>query len=409
MSLARVEAADKSRIGDDALIAALEMVEDGASLSTTEGIIVYANPAEERLFGYERGELTGQHVSVQNAYSPEANARIVSEVTAALQALGSWSGEWFNRRKDGSVFVTSSQIRALVWRGAVHWLCIQRPIAAQESERIALAAEAAQLGIWEWDVSSNTFVYSQRARAICGFEPDSEVTYADVVRVTHPEDFPRTSAQAQRALDPAIRERTPFEYRVLRCDGAVRWVRAYGYAVFSDHETEPKALKYVGTLEDITERVLARRADEEAARQISLALDFSADGGLEFSILPICAWRHRRSSIAFLGCRSKRRPASRRSKLFTRLGWPQSCSRAGRTRSQCKRHYSKPSTQSFAATAPNAGCRCAARCDTTPRARLSALSASSWTSLNAGAPSMPSARAIEGFAKRPIPRLRQFG
>ncbi|HYD86902.1 MAG TPA: PAS domain-containing protein, partial [Vitreimonas sp.] len=100
MSLAGVISADHWGSGDP-LLAALDMVEDGASLSTPEGIIVYVNAAEQRLFGYERDELLGQHVSVQNAYSPEANARIVAAVMAALREKGQWRGEWFNRRKDG--------------------------------------------------------------------------------------------------------------------------------------------------------------------------------------------------------------------------------------------------------------------------------------------------------------------
>ncbi|MFZ2029001.1 MAG: PAS domain S-box protein [Vitreimonas sp.] len=272
MSLARIHSADQLA-GDDALVMALAMIGDGASLSTTEGVIAYVNPAEERLFGYPPGELIGQHVSVQNAYSPQANARIVDEVMTALRDHGSWSGEWFNRRKDGSVFVTSSQIRTVTWRGATHWLCLQRPIDNAENDRLTLAAEAAQLGIWEWDIPANSFVYSNRARAICGFPPEGDVSYEDVVRATHPDDFPHTSAQARRALDPAVRDRTPFEYRVVRPDGIVRWVRAYGYAVFAEHETPPRPLRYVGTLEDITERILSRFQHDEAARQISLALD----------------------------------------------------------------------------------------------------------------------------------------
>jgi PAS domain S-box-containing protein len=272
---ARMSLADTTLINEgtghllaaDPLVTALDMIEDGATISTLDGIIVYANPAEERLFGYGPGELLGQHVSVQNAYSQESNTGIVTAVMRALREHGYWRGDWFNRRKDGSVFVTSSEIRAVDWHGSKHWLGVQRPLppSKTEGERLALAAEAAQLGIWEWDIASNTFVYSPRARAICGFSEEGEVTYEDVVRATHPEDFPHTSAQAQRALDPALRERAPFEYRIVRPDGAIRWVRAFGYAVFSDHEPEPRPLKYVGTLEDITERVIARRTQMEAS------------------------------------------------------------------------------------------------------------------------------------------------
>jgi PAS domain S-box-containing protein len=46
----------------------LQAMTEGVSLSTEDGIIVYANPAEEAMFGYGPGELIGCHVSVQNAY-----------------------------------------------------------------------------------------------------------------------------------------------------------------------------------------------------------------------------------------------------------------------------------------------------------------------------------------------------
>jgi PAS domain S-box-containing protein len=106
----------------------LHNMSEGVSLATEDGVIVYVNPAEEQLFGYERGELVGQHVSVQNAYPPEENARVVADVIATLRESGTWSGEWRNRRKDGSEFVTASQITTVEVGGRRHWLCVQRDV-----------------------------------------------------------------------------------------------------------------------------------------------------------------------------------------------------------------------------------------------------------------------------------------
>jgi PAS domain S-box-containing protein len=77
----------------------LESMTDGVSLSTEDGIIVYTNSAEDQLFGYERGELIGRHVSVQNAYPPDENKAVVAAVIAELQQHGHWRGEWQNRKK----------------------------------------------------------------------------------------------------------------------------------------------------------------------------------------------------------------------------------------------------------------------------------------------------------------------
>jgi PAS domain S-box-containing protein len=132
--------------------------------------------------------------------------------------------------------------------------------------RLALATEAAQLGIWDWDLATNVFVYSPIARSICGLPHDGEISYEDVVRVTHPEDFPTTRAQSERALDPALRDTTPYEYRILRPSGEVRWVIAHGRAVFAERDGETRAVRYVGTLQDVTER----KRLEDAERSLAL-------------------------------------------------------------------------------------------------------------------------------------------
>jgi PAS domain S-box-containing protein len=121
----------------------LESMAEGVSLATEDGVIVYANPAEERMFGYGPGELVGEHVSVQNAYLPEENARIVAEVIAALKAEGVWRGDWRNRRKDGSEFATSAHISAVEVEGRRHWLCVQADVTerkeTEERSRLLLA------------------------------------------------------------------------------------------------------------------------------------------------------------------------------------------------------------------------------------------------------------------------------
>jgi PAS domain S-box-containing protein len=106
----------------------LERMSEGVSLSDENGVIVYTNRAEDLMFGYEPGELVGQHVSVQNAYPPEENQRIVEEVIGRLKSEGRWDGEFLNRRKDGSTFVTASRITALQIGERPHWLCVQRDV-----------------------------------------------------------------------------------------------------------------------------------------------------------------------------------------------------------------------------------------------------------------------------------------
>ena len=106
----------------------LESMIEGVSVADENGVIFYTNPTEDRLFGYERGELSGRHVSVQNDYSPEENERRVSEVIQSLRDGGSWTGEWRNRRKDGSVFISFARITTLDVRGRQCLVCVREDI-----------------------------------------------------------------------------------------------------------------------------------------------------------------------------------------------------------------------------------------------------------------------------------------
>jgi PAS domain S-box-containing protein len=127
--------------------------------------------------------------------------------------------------------------------------------ALRESEaRLALATSAAGLGVWEWRLDSNEMVYSRRACEIYGFDPDAPVTYDIVAAATHPEDRVWTAEKARRAVDPTVRDRTPYEYRIVRPDGVVRTVFAQGEALFEPGDEGPRAVRYIGTIADVTER-----------------------------------------------------------------------------------------------------------------------------------------------------------
>ena len=140
--------------------------------------------------------------------------------------------------------------------------------------KLELALRAANIGIWDWDLQTNKFDYSERARSIFGFEPTGEITYEMVRAVTHPDDFPHTSAQAKRAIDPALREDLPYEYRIFRADtGELRWVRAEGNAVFETGSATTKAIRYIGCIQDITDTKRAAAALEDSERRQRLAIE----------------------------------------------------------------------------------------------------------------------------------------
>jgi len=123
----------------------LESMDEGVSVSDESGYILYTNSAEDKMFGYEPGELNGKHVTVQNAYSPEENEQIVAAVIGDLKTNGFWNGEWYNKRKDGSTFYTYSHITALDLGERNVLVCVQRDITEEKRTKEALQKSAEEL------------------------------------------------------------------------------------------------------------------------------------------------------------------------------------------------------------------------------------------------------------------------
>ena len=98
---------------------------EGVCVYDEQGCIVYANPAENDMFGYERGELIGKHLSIQTAYRADENEIVISRIIEKLRREGSWKGELLNRSKEGTSFYTKARISILEGNGARYWICIR--------------------------------------------------------------------------------------------------------------------------------------------------------------------------------------------------------------------------------------------------------------------------------------------
>jgi diguanylate cyclase (GGDEF)-like protein/PAS domain S-box-containing protein len=124
-------------------------------------------------------------------------------------------------------------------------------------ERYALAANAANDGLWDLDLTTQKVYYSPRWKSMLGYDDDevSDSTEAWFSRV-HPEDLSDFNA----AIGKHIQSETPqfeSEHRMLHKDGSYRWMLTRGLAMRND---EGKAYRIAGSQTDITER---KRAEEQ--------------------------------------------------------------------------------------------------------------------------------------------------
>lgn len=124
---------------------------------------------------------------------------------------------------------------------------VEQALVESES-RLRIALTASRMGVWEWNLSSNTVFCSVECREITGSE-NFQGTLKDFLQLLHPDD----ASIMIRALEQATRERKPFamQSRTRSSNGQLGWVSLTARATY-DAQGQP--LTVVGTLQDITER-----------------------------------------------------------------------------------------------------------------------------------------------------------
>jgi PAS domain S-box-containing protein len=148
-------------------------------------------------------------------------------------------------------------------------------IIVRNAERLRLANEAANLGTWEFDPRTRRVSWDARGRELFGNAGTDDLSYEEALARVHPEDRHAVIAAVERALDPAGDGRYEMEYRVVGFpDGGERWHRANGQASFEDGRPS----RFMGTLQDITDRKRAEEALRRNEEMLRLATDAAGVG-----------------------------------------------------------------------------------------------------------------------------------
>lgn len=135
-------------------------------------------------------------------------------------------------------------------------------------EREALVIDAANDGVWDFDVLNNEMYFSPRWRAMLGYEGAGDDLSPDWRSLVHPEDMSRV----QLAIRDHVCGKTPlFEsiHRMRHRNGEWRWVQSRARAKL---DATGRLLRLVGVEFDITERTLYEEAlfREKESAQITL-------------------------------------------------------------------------------------------------------------------------------------------
>ena len=233
-----------------------------------DGMIIYANPRLEEMFGYGPAGLTGKHVDTLNAPTGEKSpTRLGEEIRRNLSDCGHWSGELLNARKDGTHFWCWASVSAFessqhgaVWVAAhediTHRKEMEKQLKESESRYQGLVDSQSDLLV-RTDLEGKILFANKAYRQIVA-EPLDAVPAGNLDQLIQPDDWPAVLEAIQNLTAPP--HHTTLESQCSTVAGA-RW---FHWDLIGIRDVQDRIAEVQATGRDITDNRKTQRALEKS-------------------------------------------------------------------------------------------------------------------------------------------------
>jgi PAS domain S-box-containing protein len=247
--------------------ALLDLAQDAIIVWDLDNRILFWSRGAEVMYDWLSSEALGKH---QHELLLTEFSEPSEQIEATLLREGQWEGEAIHHKRDGTPVNVAS--RWALQRDAddmpVRILTINNDITRRKrteaellllTERLSLATAVAKMGVWEWDLASDTLTWDATMFEIYGCSPVVPMPYDQWAAAVCAEDLPAVQATLRRAIDEEGQGSA--DYRIIRPDGSRRFVSAVGRAVLDERGNVSRV---IGVDMDVTER----KEGEEALEQL---------------------------------------------------------------------------------------------------------------------------------------------
>lgn len=267
----------------------VELSPDGIFINQNNRI-VFVNPAAVRLFGASSPDgILGK--SPFELFHPDNHDAIRERIAQLLAGKRTVLAEQKIVQLDGPIveveavaallakdddgFATQVIVRDITQR--------KRTEAAlrESEERLTLAFAGAQEGVWDWNLETNTVVYSPRWKEMLGYtDEEIEPNVSAWQRLLHPDDQLGAGALNERVMRGAGTYEG--EFRLRHKNGHFIYVLSRGYPV--RRQPGGPVVRIVGTHFDLTERKRAEAALRESEERLTLAFAGAQEGVWDWNL-----------------------------------------------------------------------------------------------------------------------------
>ena len=222
-----------------------------------EGQITLWSDAAERILECPRERAIGRPLTVAvRALEKTELPRAISEAqsTQSVKTLPEIVLRTDNARALDVRIIPGSGGVTLLWHDVTERVGVERGL-KRHQERLALAVEGANDGVWEWDLRSHEFYFSSRWLSMLGLTGPARIGRPDewLARV-HSDDVAGLHKAIELCLSGAS-EQLSHEHRILHENGTYRRFLLRGVAV---RGAGRRPVRMAGSLTDTTEQAIVR-------------------------------------------------------------------------------------------------------------------------------------------------------
>jgi len=288
-------------IAKEQLDTVLSSINDQFLVLDQEWRYVYVNDRVIETVGLSREALLGK--SIWEVFPEVAGSEFEKQVRGAIATQTATHFEYYypdwNRWFENYAYPSAEGLTIFVTEITARK---QAEVGLRQSEdRFRMAIESAQLGTWDWNLTTNELTWDAGCKAMFGLPSEAETSIEVFFAGLHPGDRERLERAVQWSLNPTSNGIYDVEYRTIGIQDKVeRWIKAKGQAYF-DPVGHPQ--RFIGTVLNITEqkrieiereqlllREQAAREQAEAANRIKDEFLTVVSHELRSPLNPILGW-----------------------------------------------------------------------------------------------------------------------
>lgn len=187
-------------------------------------------------------------------------------IARALEGLGPFAVNAApNAPEPLQVFLTALSVPLLLLSALTQERRRTEELLAQSEARLQHVAASTETGLWQWDRASGELWMTDACRSMFGLDPAAKITPESIADFVHDDDRDEVRALLCSAFASGAKEARR-EFRVIRVDGEPRWFVIHTRPAF-DGAGEPESVS--GVFRDVTRRVRAQQAADEANRRLA--------------------------------------------------------------------------------------------------------------------------------------------